>query len=346
MKYSRFDELPGLLEKRLITRRPHPRFPVDVYNYSASAQFLPIKEWPEALIDCRGLILGRDGEIVGRPFRKFWNYDQVLDRIPSAESFTAWEKVDGSLGIVCCYAGERVVSTRGSFESDQAIWLTNWLNRKHPNFYPSGETWLFETVYPNNRIVVDYGDTQDAFLLAVLTPDATFMPVLFDSCVRFRKAQRFDRLKDFARIDADPQFFGQEGFVVRWESGFQAKIKLTEYKRLHRLITQVSTRTIWDMLRTGADTKELLDRVPQDFAGWVSEQIDGMRAAYDREIRTAKTLMDVCPQFDTRKEFAEWAKRHDRPSLLFSLRDGRDIGDSVWRIVEPKWATPFKRETE
>jgi RNA ligase len=347
MKYSRFDELPGLLEQRLITRRPHPRLPIDIYNYSASAQFLPIREWTEALKDCRGLILDRDGEIVGRPFRKFWNYDQVMDQIPSAEPFTVWEKVDGSLGIVCYYVGERVASTRGSFESDQAVWLTNWLNRKHPDFYPSGETWLLEIVYPENRIVVDYGDTKDAFLLAVLDAEANAIPALFDSCTRFRKARRFDGLAEFSHIDSDPQFAGQEGFVVRWESGFLAKVKLTEYKRLHRLITQVSTRTIWEMLRTGASTAELMDRVPQDFAGWVSDQINGMNAAYDGEIRAASALMEALPpQCSTRKDFAEYAKKQAHPSLLFSLLDGKDISGAVWKIIEPKWSTPFRREAE
>lgn len=306
---------------------------------------MPLSEWTEAMKDCRGLILDDAGEIVGRPFRKFWNMEQVADQIPP-EPFQVWEKLDGSLGIVCAYAGERIVATRGSFESDQAIWFKRWLDAKYSDFTPSGETWLFEILYPENRIVVDYGDRKEAVLLSVMSPDGVDLPGLFERCARFRRAKRFDGMTAFDAINTDPKFAGQEGFVVQWQSGFRAKVKLEEYKRLHRLITQCSTRTIWEMLRAGSGVQELLDRVPEEFGAWVREQVSALNSDWHDTFSGALTAFANSPCREPRKDFAEWAKKQQNCGLLFSLLDSKDIKDSVWKLVEPKWATPFRKDID
>lgn len=330
----------------MISARRHPHHPLTIYNYSAKAQHAQISDWTEALKDCRGLILDDDGEIIGRPFRKFWNLDQVADQVPAGEEFTVWEKLDGSLGIVCSYAGERIVATRGSFESDQAVWFGRWLDAKHGMFSPCGETWLFEIIYPENRIVVDYGDRKEAVLLAVMTPDGVDMPLLFEASDRFRKARRFDGMKEFDVINSDPRFAGEEGFVVKWSGGFRAKVKLEEYKRLHRLITQCSTRTIWEMLRSGFGTQELLDRVPAEFAAWVSITAAGLNAAFEEVSLAAMLAFNSCGSFPDRKSFAMWATKQPNHSLLFALLDGKDITDACWKLAEPKWATPFRKDVD
>lgn len=348
MQYAFPNEISALVAEKLVTARRHPRLPLTIYNYTVTAQFKNPSEWPEPLKDCRGLILDDHGEIVARPFKKFWNYEQVADQIPNGEAFSVFEKVDGSLGIVATYCGERIVATRGSFESDQAKWFAHWLNERHPTFYPSDTTWLFEIVYPENRIVVDYGATKAAFLLAVQTADAMSQWNLFYGCQRFRKASRFDGLKDFSTINSAPQFAGQEGFVIVWESGFRAKVKLEEYKRLHRLITQCSTRTIWELLRSGKGVDELIDHVPNDFRSWVSGNA-ALLAGNHRDICSA-TREDFSRighlSASSRKDFAQSAKACRNPGLLFSLLDGKDITDSVWRLVEPQWSTPFRTDTD
>lgn len=344
MRYPLYSDLEDLLVRKLISKRPHPVLPLSIYNYTASAQSLSISDWAEALSDCRGLILDADGEIVGRPFKKFWGYERILDQIPTDEDFTVWEKCDGSLGILCFYAGEIVVATRGSFESEQAVWFKNWIARKPKLAYEPGLTYLFELVFPANRIVVDYGDAEEAFLLAVMDDSGHDLWNIFDNISHFKKAKRFDGVRDFSIVNSDPQFAGQEGFVVQWASGLRAKIKAEEYKRLHRLITQCSTRTIWEMLRTGADTAELLDRVPEDFKAWAERQIGDLRFIHTEITLWAHEIMKLAPPTYPRKDFAMWAKEQERPNLLFALLDGRDITDAIWKMVEPAWATPFRKD--
>jgi RNA ligase len=334
------ESIRALRADGLISGRRHPNLPLTAYNYTGKAQHLPGVEWSEQLQWCRGLVVDDDGQIVGVPFKKFWNYEQVRDLIPAKEAFTVWEKVDGSLGIVCRYRDRLVVSTRGSFDSSQALWAYEWLRAR--DFVPEqGLTFLFEIVYPQNRIVVDYGGRAELVLLAVVDQagdrDDAF------AAAQFPKAQRYDGLREFHKIDQMPEFAGQEGFVVRWESGFRAKLKLTEYRRLHRLLTQCSNRDIWELLRAGKDLSELSAGVPDDFRDWSNQQISKLRDAH-REL-TGKARREFAGiVYQSRKEFADIARKSPNSSLLFALLDGKDITDPVWKAIEPKWEPPFRMD--
>lgn len=196
--------------------------------------------------------------------------------------------------------------------------------------------------------MVDYGDRAEAVLLAVMLPDGIESKALFTMAAsRFNSARKYDGVTDFSTIDTDPQFAGEEGFVVKWESGFMAKCKLTEYKRLHRLITQCSTRTIWELLRAGGDTKEITDRVPPEFSEWVNLQAVEMLTNRTMLEFEAQRLIDTRKDdFRTRKDFAAWAIQQNNPQLLFALLDGKDIKDACWKLVEPKWSTPFRKGSD
>lgn len=51
----------------------------------------------------------------------------------------------------------RYVATRRRFDSEQAVWATDWL-MKNSNIgaLKEGWTYLFEIVYQNNRVVIGY----------------------------------------------------------------------------------------------------------------------------------------------------------------------------------------------
>lgn len=356
MIYEHMREITELLNKKLITRRAHPTLPLWIHNYTAGAQALPIKDWGPALCDCRGLILDYHNEVIGRPFAKFWNYEQVLDQIPEGP-FTVTEKLDGSLGIVCNYRGHLVVATRGSFESEQAQFAQKWLTAKtncdgSPAWMPiEGLTYLFEILYPENRIVVDYGDTRELRLLAVMMDDGQESLSTFHAEKAFVKVRNFSPAMVFNQDGTFAPFEtpGEEGYVVCWRGGFRAKVKFAEYCRLHRLITQVSTRTIWEMLRVGEGhkIKELTDRVPENFRDWVYATLNGLV----KDFNDLRAQADMCfaerprPGIVTRAEYAAWVKTQPANfGLLFALWDGKPIEDKLWKMVEPKWATPFHAE--
>ena len=146
--------------------RRHPSAPLMIANYTSRASYDSI--WDDVTRQCRGLIWNKDtGEVVARPFAKFFDLHSTVGRIPDRPPI-AYEKLDGSLGILYQYDGTWSVATRGSFDSEQAKWASGQLCQRYPELdVPDGLTPLVEIVYSGNRIVVDYG-REDLVLLAAI----------------------------------------------------------------------------------------------------------------------------------------------------------------------------------
>ena len=84
-------------------------------------------------------------QVVARPFRKFFNIEER--KHTPTEDFEIYEKVDGSLITVFNYNGEWVVSSRGSFTSEQAIKGRELLNKYPIHTLDNNKTYLFEIIY-------------------------------------------------------------------------------------------------------------------------------------------------------------------------------------------------------
>lgn len=133
------------IEQRHINVNQHPTEEIYILNYSPICQYDAI--WTEVSMQCRGLILDKDGNIVARPFPKFFNYEQIKpEEIPN-DSFEVYEKYDGSLGIVFYFNKKWHIATRGSFVSDQAIKGAEMLKKLNTDLLDQNKTYLFEIIY-------------------------------------------------------------------------------------------------------------------------------------------------------------------------------------------------------
>lgn len=65
---QKFDEYA---DKKLITKREHPKGGLFIWNYTPLAQFS--RTWDDVTLQARGLITDAEGNIVARPFSKFFN---------------------------------------------------------------------------------------------------------------------------------------------------------------------------------------------------------------------------------------------------------------------------------
>jgi hypothetical protein len=68
------------VNERRIERNPHPTLPIAIYNYSRETQFK--NDWDEVTLDMRGTIIDDKGYVVASAFRKFFNYEEVIDQVP------------------------------------------------------------------------------------------------------------------------------------------------------------------------------------------------------------------------------------------------------------------------
>jgi RNA ligase len=159
----------------------------------------------------------------------------------------------------------------------------------------------------------------------------------------------YDLLKEEIQKD-------REGYVIKFKNGFRMKIKGEEYKRLHKILTNFSSKDIWELLRDGKPMDEFLDRVPDEFYKWVKQQVSSFEYAKYRigehcgkihdYFRYGK-YGDVDPE-PTKKDFALHLEKCDvetfyRP-ILFAMWDGKPYEHIIWRIMKPKYEKPFKKD--
>ena len=81
----------------------------------------------------------------------------------------------------------------------------------------------------------------------------------------------------------------KEGYVIKFKNGFRMKIKGDEYVRLHKILTNISNRDIWEYLKDNKPFDELLEKVPDEFNDWVKTTIRDLKyACYQLRERAGK----------------------------------------------------------
>jgi RNA ligase len=251
----------------LLYKQTHPTLDLTIWNYSPKVQYEGL--WDDITMQCRGLVTNSKGEVVAKPFKKFFNIEE--EKHTPTEEFEVFEKMDGSLGIVFKYNGEVIYATRGSFTSDQSKWMTKYGNEYNfKDILVEGFTYLFEIIYPENRIVVDYNGEEKLVLLGIINTETGEEVPHNDLFEGFDVVKKYNGIKDYTTL----KFLidnNAEGFVVRFSNGDRMKIKGDEYVRLHRILTNISNRDIWEYLKDGKPLDEILDKVPDEFHDWVKQ---------------------------------------------------------------------------
>jgi RNA ligase len=348
--------LNDYLEKGLVVKNDHPTLPLSIYNYSRTCQYE--NKWDDITKMCRGLILDKEGNVIAKAFNKFFNYEELtLNDIPE-ESFEVFEKLDGSLGILFWYQGKWILSSKGSFTSDQSIKGRDILNKKYNvEVLPKGYTTVVEIIYPENRIVCDYGVDEELVVLSMVS-NANGKELDYDSMMSINEVSGFPTIKKYDGITdydtlKDKINANREGYVIRFKNGFRMKIKGEEYVRLHRILTGFSNVDIWEYLKDGKNIDELLDRVPDEFDKWVKTTIRDLKyGCFQLRERAGKLhdgfrygkYGDVDPE-PTKKEFAEFVMKQQEVlhAIMFAMWDHNNekVDDIIWKLVKPKYSKPF-----
>ncbi|MEV7008249.1 RNA ligase [Streptosporangium sp. NPDC051022] len=323
----------------------HPVEPLVIYNYTEKTQYEG--EWNRVTQTCRGLIADGSGTIVARPFAKFFNYgDPMAGELDLSAKVVVADKMDGSLGILYPTAsGDYAVATRGSFASEQAQHATDVLRSRYSDFSPpEGVTVLFEIIYPANRIVCEYGGADDLFLLGgveistgrVLGPDE--VPAWSGPRAAVFSAPM---LADALAMPPRP---GAEGLVVRLvDTGQMVKIKQADYVALHKIITGLNARGVWEALGEGKTISDICEPLPDEFHQWVRDLAEGLQLraamAYGAVQATHNNIVDKLdhkhPDGWQRQDYATWATQCTNPAWLFNLLDDRDPRPAIWKTLRP-----------
>ena len=348
------DTLNKYHEEGLLYKQVHPTLPLTIWNYTEKVQYEGL--WDNITLMCRGLVTDDKGNIVARPFKKFFNMEEGK-HTPTSD-FEVYEKMDGSLGIFFYYEGGWIMATRGSFTSDQAVKGYEMIFKYDFASLHKDYTYLFEIVYKENRIVVDY-DFEDVILLGMINTKTGYEVDLHDdnqdlrlknlvNNLDFKIVKKYDGVKDYNTLKSIIKD-DQEGFVIRFSNGDRMKIKGEEYLRLHKIMTQVSTTSIWECLRNGDDMELLLKDVPDELYKKIKSYIGNLKYSFYQISEYCGKLHDgfrygkyndkeVEP---TKKEFAEFIQKNVTKkglhSVLYSMWDKKDYNQIIWKLIRPEY---------
>jgi len=241
--------LARLVEEGYIVQNPHPTLPLRILNYSHKCMFE--NKWSYEACVCRGLIVDTEGNVVSRPFPKFFNIgqkgpyiyrdgdqrlvrDEVYDAAFLLRKSEAWKspititrKLDGWLGILWHYGGQWGIASRGSFESPGAAYATQrfqkFVKYTAVDDIPPGITLLFEIISRETKVVVPYAFEGLVMLAAVDNGTGEEYPyddlqALYRRLNQYavdhpwcRLVERFDKTVEECMVDDDME---QEGYVA------------------------------------------------------------------------------------------------------------------------------------
>lgn len=343
------DEYEAAIAARYIKVQSHPDHPYLIHNYTDSATW--DQAWSDAVRKCRGLITHEQtGEVIARPYAKFFNADQAqAPQLALDEPVVVMDKIDGSLGVLFHGPdGEPLLATRGSFVSDQARWATEHYQASYADKFTPNPKWtyLFEIVADWNRIVLTY-DFEGLILLgAVDTETGATVPLEQAAEGWPGPVTTVFPYTTLADALAAPDRVNAEGFVI-WSPARddRVKVKQEDYKRLHKLLTGVNARHVWEVLAGGEDPVVVFAEAPDEWHSWVRGVVDELRAEFDAVVRDAQAghdqVMAQLPEGWQRRDYALLASRHPLRPLLFLLLDGRPLDEAVWKMVRPSGESTF-----
>lgn len=305
-------------------------------------------------MQCRGLIVHRDtGEIIARPFKKFFNYEEHIQtglQVPKSIP-EVYDKRDGSLGILYWGTdGTPWIATRGSFMSEQAIWATEFFRKNAGNHsFSRAHTYLFEIIFPANRIVVDYGSYQGLDLLAVINTETGLdarVPSLLPYVNSLGKSAHVLPFTSFEELKAR-NTKNSEGFVLFWRrENLRLKVKFEDYVRLHKIFTGLSEIGIWEILASGKEIEQVVAEIPDEMHEWVRDVAGRLYIRFSDIERLATQAEMRIKNLPTRKEQAEIITKSAYPAVTFAMLDEKDYKKIIWRMIHPHGERLFRHDID
>lgn len=329
------------------------------FDYNKTATFT--RDWDYLTMTARGLVFEvSTGKLVSRAYDKFYNaHEPEVGGIHTLRQtgFESLEKADGSMISSFIYDGEIWFMTRGSFYSDQAKWAHSWartnmnLNRITDSMSGSDLSFIYECIYPDNRIVVDYGRLEELRLTGIRNI-VTGELYSYDSMVIIANMLGCGIIKrfDYETIDdviaAVSKFtMNEEGVVLRYPDGYMVKIKSEEYCKVHRIISCVTPLAFWRAIdiNTFKIPTNFLTGMPEEFREDVNELVSLTERMHATEWDRIMAIVHELPQFDPtpegkRERFEYISTRHQKYyAQVLNYLNGKEyhIRDWIHRQIRP-----------
>lgn len=224
---------------KLVTRRESKRYPgLFTLKYTRAVFYDALWDANPLLLECRGLVVDSDYNVVVKPFTKVFNYQENGTTINPEDMCCFVRKVNGFMACVTRnskYSDNLIVSTTGSLDSEHVDLAKNHI----PSSYwwhaiEEGETLIFEICDPSDPHIVHEDD--GAWLIGGYASigENKFLRHSEDNLDFIADEigmKRFNsKLRTFGEILDLSKTVTHEGFMVKsFKTGQELKIKSPHY---------------------------------------------------------------------------------------------------------------------
>lgn len=304
--------------------------------------------------ECRGILFNNERRIISRPLHKFKNVGESDDYQPHlidlGRPHKILEKLDGSfVRPLALPNGEWTMATKMG-DTDIAQMAQEWIQTRK-NYREFCEfmirnhwTPVFEFCSRKQRIVIDY--PVDRLVLLAVRNNVTgdYLPleefVNWELDVVQERPGSVDDIHEL--VETTRPIIGQEGWVLRFDTGHMAKIKAADYVRIHKARDSLSQeKNVIDLILNSAtddiksmlpdEERQRLEKFETGFWQGVAETVEHYQNMFDT------VFVEQCGS--ERKRFAvdvvpgltdSWAA-----GVMFAAADGKSIREQVIdRIVK------------
>jgi len=324
-------------------------------------------KWTQDNKHMRSVVVNYAGEVISASFPKFTNWGENPEHFPVPNSLnrcTVVEKLDGSTLIVSKYNGQYILRTRGTVDA------STMANGFELELFKStilktldvclpvdiNGSWhysiLFEWVSPINKIVLNYGDEPDWYLVGVVNHDhysmwhqSSLNEISNEFKLKRPATYTFSSVQDLLK-DVD-QWRGKEGVVVYSKNDQMLhKVKGAWYLALHHMKSELSNiekvLDVW--LEQGMpDYQTFYNYIFTTFDFELAEQIKGMISRIVDGKKEVNKIVDGMNNFvnnrlrslPSRKEQAQLVissyGETNRAAFVFKLLDGKSLGKEEYK---------------
>lgn len=326
-------------------------------------------EWTKENTIYRSSLWNSQGELISASFKKFTNIGERPSIFPDPvdlKNATIVEKIDGSALILSRYNGQTICRTRGTFdatnlENGHEIEL---LKQKYPLVWAWIEnnslletSLIFEWVTPNNKIVLDYGQEPQLFLIGQIYHDdyryvsqQSLDELAIEINVPRPQTHTFPSLKDV--LEEVPKWQGKEGVCIYFHDNQQVKkLKSLHYLKLHAFKSEISLNSLLDLYFEYGKPNyvNFLDSIRRQFDWECAQEARSIISKISDAVKEVNNIIDGMIKFTltlrnmTRKEQAEKILssygQTNRASYVFNLLDGKPLKDDqikklLWQVLK------------
>ncbi len=313
--------------------------------------------------ECRGLIFNTNGDLISRPFHKFFNAGEKeetqIDKINLYEPHHITQKLDGSLIRFLYLNGEfRAATKAGLTEISQQVdeFLKDKLNYYNliQDTINNGLTACFEWCSRKNRIVIDY--PEDSLILTAIRNNTSGTYLLYDNIVELANYFEIPVVKSVSNLAKQDihllvnqvrQLTDNEGIVLTFNSGHRIKIKAYDYVLRHKTKDQISQEKNIISIILNDSVDDVVPLLPETD----SKRLQDFEKAFWLSVEdVCSEIYDLYKQIDrgqSQKDFATLAVPSLIPKyrpFMFKLRKRYPIKELVLEQIKKSLTSQTKVE--